>query len=118
MLKKYIFGILIFISGFSFAQEQEKPIIPHIRLKTDSKKDHIALRWAVDEPLAWQKANKTGFQLKRYTLMRDGKLLPKPEEKDLGIFLPAPEKEWQKGTDKGSTKAGLAQFEAEMSEVQ
>lgn len=28
------------------------------------------------------------------------------------------EKEWQKGTDKGSTKAGLAQFEAEMSEVQ
>lgn len=27
------------------------------------------------------------------------------------------EKEWQKGTEKGSTKAGLAQFEAEMTEV-
>ena len=122
MLKKYIFGILIFISGFSFAQEQEKPIIPHIRLKTDSKKDHISLRWAVDEPLAWQKANKTGFQLKRYTLMRDGKLLPKPEEKDLGIFLPAPEKEWQKVVEKNDNAAIVAQslfgesFEVEMGE--
>ena len=120
MLKKYIFGILIFISGFSFAQEQEKPIIPHIRLKTDSKKNHISLRWAVDEPLAWQKANKTGFQLKRYTLMRDGKLLPKPEEKDLGIFLPAPEKEWQKVVEKNDNAAIVAQslfgesFEVEM----
>lgn len=122
MLKKYIFGILIFISGFSFAQEQEKPIIPHIRLKTDSKKNHISLRWAVDEPLAWQKANKTGFQLKRYTLMRDGKLLPKPEEKDLGIFLPAPEKEWQKVVEKNDNAAIVAQslfgesFEVEMGE--
>ena len=28
------------------------------------------------------------------------------------------EKEWQTATDKGSTKAGLVQFEAEMSEAQ
>jgi fibronectin type 3 domain-containing protein len=113
------------ISVFAFSQEkQEKTIVPHIRLKTDSKKDHISLRWAVDEPLAWQKANKTGFQLKRYTLMRDGKLLAQPEEKDLGIFLPAPEKEWQKILEKNDNAAIVAQslfgesFEVEMGEKQ
>lgn len=110
MSKNYILHFcFLFIYFFSFSQEQEKPIIPHIRLKTDSKKDHISLRWAVDEPLAWQKANKTGFQLKRYTLMRDGKLLPKPEEKDLGIFLPAQEKEWQKVVEKNDNAAIVAQ---------
>ena len=54
--------------------------------------------------------------------MRDGKLLPKPEEKDLGIFLPAPEKEWQKVVEKNDNAAIVAQslfgesFEVEMGE--
>ena len=54
--------------------------------------------------------------------MRDGKLLPKPEEKDLGIFLPASEKEWQKVVEKNDNAAIVAQslfgesFEVEMGE--
>lgn len=99
----------VYLLFFPSSQEQEKPIIPHIRLKTDSKKDHISLRWAVDEPLAWQKANKTGFQLKRYTLMRDEKTPPKTRGKDLGIFLPAQEKEWQKVVEKNDNAAIVAQ---------
>lgn len=120
MLKKLILGILFLVCGFIFSQELEKPLVPHIRLKVDGKKDHISLRWAVDEPLAWQKANKIGFQLKRYTLMRDGNLLAQPEEKNLGIFLPASEKEWQGIINNNDNAAIVAQslfgdsFEVEM----
>lgn len=126
MSKKYLLSFcFLMISVFVFSQEkQDRTIIPHIRLKADSKKDHISLRWAVDEPLAWQKANKTGFQLKRYVLMRDGKLLEKPEEKDLGVFLPAKEQEWMKIVEKNDNAAIVAQslfgetFEVEMGEKQ
>lgn len=111
MSKKYLLSfcfLMIFVFGFS-QERQEKTTIPHIRLKADSKKDQISLRWAIDEPLAWRNANKTGFQLKRYTLMRDGKLLQNPEEKDLGIFLPAQEKDWMKIVEKNDNAAIVAQ---------
>ncbi|WP_144280853.1 fibronectin type III domain-containing protein [Chryseobacterium echinoideorum] len=126
MNKQYLLSFcFLMISVFAFSQEkQEKTIVPHIRMKVDSKKDHISLRWAVDEPLAWQKANKTGFLLKRYTLSRNGKLLQKPEEKDLGIFKPASEAEWKKVVEKNNNAAIVAQslfgdtFEVEIGEKQ
>lgn len=126
MSKQYLLNFcFLMISVFAFSQQkQEKTIIPHIRLKADSKKDYISLRWAVDEPLAWQKANKTGFVLKRYTLSRDGIILQKAEEKDLGIFKPASETEWKKVVEKNDNAAIVAQslfgetFEVEMGEKQ
>jgi len=93
---------------------------PHIRLKAGIDTHRINLRWAVDEPLAWQKANKIGFTLKRYTLIRDGKLLPQAEEKDLGTFLPAPADAWKTMIDSNNNAAIVAQslfgdsFEVEM----
>lgn len=123
MIKRYILGLTLLISGLISAQDKED-IVPHIRLKIDSKKDHISLRWAVDEPLSWQKANKIGFHLKRYLLMKDGKVLEKPQEKDLGIFLPAQEKEWQKLIEHNDYAAIVAQslfgdsFEVEMGKQQ
>ncbi|MBB6329225.1 hypothetical protein HNP24_000175 [Chryseobacterium sediminis] len=104
--------------------EKDKTGIPHIRLKADGKKGRISLRWAVDEPIAWQKANKIGFSLKRFTLSRDGKVLPKAEEKDLGIFKPASENEWKKIVEKNDNAAIVAQslfgdsFEVEIGEKQ
>lgn len=123
MLKHFlIFGFLfLFCSVFS-QQKTDTATLPKIRLKTGIKKNEISLRWAVDEPLSWQKANKIGFSLKRYTLMRDGKLLQNPEEKDLGKFRPAPEQEWIKLIDKNDNAAIIAQslfgenFEVEMGE--
>ena len=123
MSKKILSFCLSIISLFAFSQEKADAIaVPHIRLKIDSKKDQISLRWAVDEPIAWQKANKAGFQLKRYTLMRDGVLLAKPEEKDLGVFQPASEAEWKKVVESNDNAAIVAQslfgetFEVEMGE--
>ncbi len=123
-MKNFLF--LLFFCSLLWGQQKnnDKTIIPHIRLKVDSKKDHISLRWAVDEPIAWQKANKMGFSLKRFTLSRDGKVLEKAEEKDLGIFKPASETEWKKMVQENDNAAIVAQslfgdsFEVEMGEKQ
>lgn len=125
-MKKYLLLVILFSCSLLWGQqnEKDKTIIPHIRLKVDGKKDRISLRWAVDEPIAWQKANKIGFSLKRFTLSRDGKVLPKAEEKDLGIFKPASENEWKKIVEKNDNAAIVAQslfgdsFEVEMGEKQ
>jgi len=124
MLKNYFLFLFIFGLNFGYSQrkEQKELPVPHIRLKAGVKKDAIALRWAVDEPVAWQKANKIGFQLKRYTLVRNGKTLSVPEQKDLGKFLPKPEKEWRKYVEENDNAAIVAQslfgesFEVEMGE--
>ena len=126
ILNKYLLLLLLFSFPFLWGQQKDKDkaVIPHIRLKVDGKKDRISLRWAVDEPIAWQKANKIGFSLKRFTLSRDGKVLPKAEEKDLGIFKPASENEWKKVVEKNDNAAIVAQslfgdsFEVEMGEKQ
>lgn len=126
ILNKYLLLLLLFSFPFLWGQQKDKDktIIPRIRLKVDGKKDRISLRWAVDEPIAWQKANKIGFSLKRFTLSRDGKVLPKAEEKDLGIFKPASENEWKKVVEKNDNAAIVAQslfgdsFEVEMGEKQ
>ncbi|NML72089.1 hypothetical protein HHL23_20180 [Chryseobacterium sp. RP-3-3] len=125
-MKKYLLFVILFSCSLLWGQqnEKDKTIIPHIRLKADAKKDRISLRWAVDEPISWQKANKIGFSLKRFTLSRDGKVLPKAEEKDLGIFKPASENEWKKIVEKNDNAAIVAQslfgdsFEVEMGEKQ
>ncbi|WP_343643435.1 hypothetical protein [Chryseobacterium sp.] len=125
-MNKYLLLLLLFSFPFLWGQQKDKDktIIPRIRLKVDGKKDRISLRWAVDEPIAWQKANKIGFSLKRFTLSRDGKVLPKAEEKDLGIFKPASENEWKKVVEKNDNAAIVAQslfgdsFEVEMGEKQ
>ena len=124
MLKNYFLFLFILGLNFGYSQrkEQKELPVPHIRLKAGVKKDAIALRWAVDEPVAWQKANKIGFQLKRYTLVRNGKTLSVPEQKDLGRFLPKPEKEWRKYVEENDNAAIVAQslfgesFEVEMGE--
>ncbi|CAI9429336.1 hypothetical protein MSHRCOH1_03910 [Candidatus Ornithobacterium hominis] len=120
MIRKYILAVVVLISGIAFSQNKEEQREPHIRLKVESKQDRVLLRWAVDEPVAWQKANKIGFVLKRYTLMRDGKLLENPEEKKLGVFQPASEEKWKAIIETNNNAAIVAQsmfgesFEVEM----
>ncbi|CAI9429342.1 Fibronectin type-III domain-containing protein [Candidatus Ornithobacterium hominis] len=120
MIKKYILAVVVLISGIAFSQNKEEQREPQIRLKVESKQDRVLLRWAVDEPVAWQKANKIGFVLKRYTLIRDGKLLENPEEKNLGIFQPASEEKWKAIIETNNNAAIVAQsmfgesFEVEM----
>lgn len=110
MIKYYalFLSLLCLVGDTRQGSAQELPV-PHIRLKAGIRSDAIALRWAVDQPVAWQKANKTGFTLKRYTLMRDGQLLQTPELKDLGSFQPKPLEHWKDLIDSNDRAAIVAQ---------
>lgn len=114
---KHLFSLCAFLfSVVIFSQEA-----PSLRLITEIQKDAIYLRWAVDSPLAWQKSNTIGFRLERFTILRDGKLLPMPERTDLGTFSVPQQEKWQSFVEKNDYAAIVAQaiygetFEVQMS---
>ncbi len=92
-----------------YCQNLELEKLPHIRVKVGTKKNEVKLRWAVDQSAAWQKANTTGFTLKRYTMVRDGKILNIPEEKNFGLFFPAKENKWETIVNQNDYAAIVAQ---------
>ncbi|RPD42463.1 fibronectin type III domain-containing protein [Chitinophaga barathri] len=52
----------------------------HIAVLARPAKDSIMLRWAPVSATLWKLANQHGYVIKRFTILRDGKLLPKPED--------------------------------------
>ncbi|MFC3362776.1 fibronectin type III domain-containing protein [Pedobacter fastidiosus] len=73
------FSLLIFLfSAFSLKAQQKVKTIK-IAVLSRPAKDSIMLRWAPASAQAWHSLNKTGYQIKRFTITRNGKLLPKPE---------------------------------------
>lgn len=90
---------------------QEKTVIPvpKVQVKARIQKDRIALRWAVDEPLAWKKTNNYGFKVTRITLSKNGAILANPQHLELGVFKPKPLAEWQQAVEDDDEFAVIAQ---------
>lgn len=80
-----------------------------IRIKGMLVQDQIYLRWSVDDPSAWIKANKSGFVLKRYTIARNGLALATSEEKTIGLFKPRPLEQWKEIVARNDNAAIVAQ---------
>ncbi|WP_314306169.1 hypothetical protein [Capnocytophaga gingivalis] len=118
-MKQVLFVIVYSITFLSFSQEN-----PSLQMSKEVRKSSIALRWAVDTPVAWQKANNIGFQLERTTYLRNGKVLTTPETKVLGTFKTPPLEKWQEWVEKNNSAAIVAQaiygetFETEISNKQ
>lgn len=72
---KLLFLFLLFIS-LSYSQAKRASVMVNAR----AQKDKILIRWAVNSPSEWQKANKKGFVVTRTTILRDGNVLSKPEK--------------------------------------
>ncbi|WP_406843890.1 fibronectin type III [Flavobacterium soyae] len=72
---KLLFLFLLFIS-LSYSQAKRASVMVNAR----AQKDKILIRWAVNSPSEWQKANKKGFIVTRTTILRDGNVLSKPEK--------------------------------------
>ena len=110
-MKRFLFFFMVLIIPIYLYSQQavESELQPHVRVKTGVKQNEVRLRWAVDQAVAWQKANTLGFTLKRYTLVRDGKTLTTPEIKDFGQFFPAKQKEWEAIVNKNDHAAIVAQ---------
>ncbi|MDO5105790.1 fibronectin type III domain-containing protein [Capnocytophaga sp.] len=106
-MKKHIQTIcflLLFVCNHIIGQEN-----PTLRIAKEVKNNTICLRWAVDSPVAWQKSNAIGFQLERFTIMRNGKFLPQAEITDLGHFFVPKMEEWKPWVEKNDNAAIIAQ---------
>ena len=99
---KHIF--LFFLTFICFSQEK-----PSLKLVKEVQNNAICLRWAVDSPVAWQKSNTIGFQLQRFTMLRDGKFLSTPERLDLGTFIVPKLEAWQSLVEQNDNAAIVAQ---------
>lgn len=87
-----------------FAQQEAQ-----IRLKTSVETNQVKLRWAVDDPLAWQKSTDRTFVLERYTLLRSGEFLETPEKKVLGEFKVPQAALWKQKVEESDYAAIIAQ---------
>ena len=71
--------LLLFLFLFTFlsySQTKEATIMVNAR----AQKNRILLRWAINSPSEWKKAHKKGFVINRITVLRNDKILPKPEK--------------------------------------
>jgi hypothetical protein len=103
---KFIFFFLLFIS-VSYSQTKR----PAVVVKARAQKDKILVRWAINSPAEWQKANKKGFTITRTTILRDGNVLPKPEKTLLTSkpLTPEPLDSWIDFVQKDNNAAIIAQ---------
>ncbi len=88
----YLLFIAISFEGLSQDLPKEE-----IKVIARVNKDKILLRWAVTTPSAWLKANKYGYVIERYTIIKEGQLLDKPVKKLITPtpLLPRPVEEWE-----------------------
>ncbi len=122
----FITILISFFSKSSMAQEkkEEVPMLPSVRALALVSNDTTYIRWAVDQPVAWKRANDYGYTIERFTVSRDGNPLETPEKKVLTKtpILPAPIAAWEKAVHTNDYAAILAQalygetFEIEGSE--
>ncbi|MBU8891807.1 MAG: hypothetical protein KOO66_03460 [Bacteroidales bacterium] len=84
--------IIVLISKSVKSQDEAK-----IRVIARPYIDSIKIRWAPDKAVAWYFLNEYGYRIERHTLMRDGKLLEKPDSvsPSTEIFKPLPLALWE-----------------------
>lgn len=91
VMHKYLL-IIIFLSSYQFVLAQSDSSIEIIAC---SNIDSVQLRWAPSSPYLWSVMREQGINLTRQTVMRDGKMLPLAERREIKIMganpiLPAP----------------------------
>lgn len=80
-----------------------------IQVNARAQKDKIVLRWAVNSPIDWQKANTSGFKLNKMLIKKDGVLLANPVKKELAILKAEPLEQWMEFIQKDNYGAIVAQ---------
>jgi hypothetical protein len=93
--------LLIAIAGFvavtGYAQQAAKKS-EAIQVIARPSADSVVLRWAPIGTDQWLKANRVGYTIERFTLVRNGKVVQPVERKQLTIspVKPLPEDQWEK----------------------
>jgi len=76
MSKVKLLTLFLFFITLSYSQTKE----PAVMVNARAQKNRILIRWAINSPSEWKKAHKKGFVINRVTVLRNGKILPKPEK--------------------------------------
>jgi fibronectin type 3 domain-containing protein len=108
-LNSILLSLVLTLTFATHALSQTEVAQAGIRIKSMLVQDQIYLRWSVDDPSAWIKANKSGFVLKRYTIARNGLALTTSEEKTIGLFKPRPLEQWKEIVARNDNAAIVAQ---------
>ncbi len=115
IMKMAIFLILLFWLPNRLEAQDENSTATEIRPKVEliarPLKDSILVRWAPNNSLLWEDANKYGYMLERITLIRDGQLLSAPERKRLTQtpIMPLPLIVWERAVKSNKYAAIAAQ---------
>ncbi|MCX2682000.1 hypothetical protein OOZ15_18760 [Galbibacter sp. EGI 63066] len=111
--KKTVLTLLGLLFVF-LMQAQYNPAVSDtaaVQLHARAQQDRILLRWAVDRPLEWQRANTYGFYLDKYVFKRNGiRVDPLEKVNPAPIFIKAdPLEEWQQIVEESDYAAIIAQ---------
>ena len=104
-MKIKLLFLLLIASSLSYTQTS------NVKVNARAQKDKILLRWAVNTPIGWRNSHKSGFMVTRFTVLRNGKILPKPEKLLLTSkpLLPEPLDSWMDLAQKDNYAAIIAQ---------
>lgn len=105
MNKKIYFFITILFAFAESVLAQNSSVIVNAR----AQRDKIVIRWAIDSPIEWQKANINGFVLYKMLIKKDGKLLNEPSKTKLAELKPEPLEAWMDFIQKDNYAAIVAQ---------
>jgi hypothetical protein len=97
------------LSTQTFGKPKETSL--HAIARIDSSGCRVMLRWAASDPQTWRQSNRYGVAIERYTVLRDGHLLPQPERKQLtpAPLKPLPAEAWRTIIETNDNAAVVAQ---------
>ena len=102
----YITLLICFYSSLMCSQESAS-----VQVVARSLPNKVMLRWAVDQPLEWKKANEYGFEVERALISRNDQAVLPIEKKYLNtaVIKPRPLEEWATLANQDQNVAILAQ---------
>ncbi|WP_271729883.1 fibronectin type III domain-containing protein [Aquimarina algiphila] len=105
-----IFILVCYVLPVVTLAQEEKAQQDAIRVLVRASEGKVRLRWAPTSPSAWLKLNRYGYQIERFTVKRNGVLLPPSQErKVVEQILPQPLAQWKDIVDQNDYAAVLAQ---------
>jgi hypothetical protein len=84
LFRGFLFVVCCVLSVSVLAQKGLRPKAsekdPAIYLLADGRKDSVVLRWVPSTDILWKMGNKYGYLIERYTIMRNGTMVPGGQE--------------------------------------
>jgi len=111
MRAKIILRFVLFFLLLTGSLSAQRKDTARIQVMARAQQHSVLLRWAVTKASAWKLCNQYGFELWRFTVLRDGKVLSKPESQLLTTqpIKPQPLLAWEEICKKDNYAVIIAQ---------